>query len=66
MQRTNTESIFESNIKIYRDEKKDIYLRCICGYNEIIQKNVEVVEDELSKTLRKAIADHVCAQSKAA
>ena len=64
--RTNMVSIFPDNPKFYRDENRDLYIRCDCGYNEILRKNAENINDEIAAEMRAAAANHNCAFVKAA
>lgn len=64
--RTNTESIFPQDVRFYRNEKNDVYLKCICGSEEIVLKNAAKITDKFEKQLREAVANHNCVQAKVA
>jgi hypothetical protein len=64
--RTNTESIFPQDLRFYRNDKNDVYLRCVCGYEEIIAKNTSTINDQFAKQMRESAANHNCVVAKVA
>ena len=62
--RTNMVSIFPENPKFFRDKDGDLYIRCACGYNEILRKNAEKITSEIAAEMRQAAGNHNCEQVK--
>lgn len=56
--RTNTKSIFDSEIRFYRNKDNDVYVRCTCGWDEVLMKNIPLANDNLVEQMKAAIANH--------
>lgn len=49
----------DHEIHFYRNKKKDIFIGCSCGFDEVVYKNAPVANDNVASTMYEAIKKHV-------